>query len=129
MNENIRKQIAEIRTEFEKASGVYVENTVCNFGSAWYPKTFKGDVEGEMAVALIADGEPQGFAFFINDTFSGRTEESYDGDVFNGVTSTEQVFERIRSFMFSEENQECARINNAGAIMGKSIATHIWGGK
>ena len=126
-NTEIRKQVDDIRTQFEKLAGGFQENTSIGWGSAMYPKIYKGDKDGEIAICIVGDGEPQGFAFFEDNLFSGRVEEGIDGDLFRSCKTTEDVFAIIKDVTLSESNVKVATGNLAGASISEQIIKNIWG--
>src|SRR3990167_633948 len=109
-NAYIRKTISKIREGIEVRAGCHLHGTTCGFGTAWYPKIFRGDSPEEIVIGLIADGEPQGFVFF-RDGVVTLTEEGGDGDCFGGVKTTKEAFERILGSCFSAENIAAAKAN------------------
>jgi hypothetical protein len=123
-NEKIKNFIISLRMEMDKKLGAYEEGTLLNYGSAFYPRFYKEE-DGVLPVGLIADGEPQGFAFF-KEGILVETKESFDGDVFGGCKSTEECLSLMREICLSEENLKEAQDNVLGQALqvaiGKTIA-------
>jgi hypothetical protein len=110
--------------EMDKRLGVYEEGTCVNYGSAFYPRFYKEE-DGVLPVSLIADGEPQGFAFF-KEGILVETKESFDGDIFSGCKFTEECLQLIKEVCLSEKNLMEAKGNVFGQglqlAIGKTIA-------